>query len=626
SVDEVLDAVETQAKKNMRSKAFHATVNQENIPKWRHKLTHCVVLFNMELHIASNLKLDELLAKFREFQIGVSNYRMSNQEPTLPARPRVFVGRDGLVKSTVQSLIACHHVALIGPGGIGKSTIARAVLNDERIAYRFQGRRFFTRFDDMDSSQVNLGTFLDQIVKALGLATSVNVHNQVSNALSTSDTLLVLDNAETFLEPLIQDAGRIADVIDELGARLNVAILITTRTIVLPPNIAWVRLQVPVLEESAACEAFRAYYPAIDTSILIKLLAAVDFHPLSINLLAQAAVQNEWSPQALIFEWNRQRAALLEAGNGKIQSLTVTIETSLNSPSIVRLGKIVPYLLQIIAFLPQGINKTRLTAIFPGVLNIETCADALCKQSLAYLNGDFITLLAPIRLYIMSCLNGNISTNPFFGQVRSLYAAYVRDAEIVGQENVNIESILIHWLKAPRATARVLFSIKEFLLTLSLSSGQSVSLHQAVSTLDISKLYSSVSGINFNIRVSIFQRYRVSRARLQCLLAISHLMRFLGQIEEAEGVLTEARAMASLSRSPVLLAHMETIFATVYFKHGNYLAAEHLLQQALKKLTFVSAIFMFGTGRWRRLINLVMHNLHIVRQTIQNQPQQSASI
>ncbi|KAG6858286.1 hypothetical protein C0993_006089, partial [Termitomyces sp. T159_Od127] len=90
----------------------------------------------------------------------------------------------------------------------------------------------------MNASQINVGTFLDHIARALGFATLVNVHNLISKALSTLDTLLVLDNAETFLDAPV-DAGRIADIIDGFGARFNVAILLTTRTTVLPPNVAW---------------------------------------------------------------------------------------------------------------------------------------------------------------------------------------------------------------------------------------------------------------------------------------------------------------------------------------------------------------------------------------------------
>ncbi|KAG6847518.1 hypothetical protein H0H93_007615, partial [Arthromyces matolae] len=454
SVDGIRDAVEAKTRKSIGSKVFNVTVNQDTITKWKAELDRILNLFNTELSISTNLKLDELLASFREFRSTVTfNLQVDVQQvpEVLPVRPKVFVGRDELVQSTAKSLLECRDVALIGPGGMGKTSIARAVLNDHALASKFEDNRFFVRFDDMDASQVTLGTFLDRIAKALGLATSANIFNSITKTLSASQTLLVLDNAETFLDAAA-DAGRIADVIDGFGARSNIAMLLTTRTTVLPPNLEWVRFRVPALEEDAACMAFKLYYtPSIENSTLIRLLSAVDFHPLSINLLAQAAVQNDWTSQDLVAAWDRQRAVLLDGGEGKIQSIAVTIETSLNSPSLLKLGDTARHLLQIMAFLPQGISKQRLTAIFPVVDNIESCADVLCKQSLAYLSGDFITLLAPIRLYISKRYNVNILKNPLLDKVRRYYAAHNEDDEVISQEDVNVEHVLSHWVVEPDA-------------------------------------------------------------------------------------------------------------------------------------------------------------------------------
>ncbi|KAG5349292.1 hypothetical protein C0989_004805, partial [Termitomyces sp. Mn162] len=143
------------------------------------------------------------------------------EEPdVLPTRPRVFVGRSDLVQSATDALLKFHHVALIGPGGIGKSSIARAVLNDEVIVSKFKARRYFIQFDNINVNQVNLKTFLDQIARALGFATPVNAYNLITKTLSTAETLLVLDNAETFLDATM-DAGWITDAIDGFGAHIK---------------------------------------------------------------------------------------------------------------------------------------------------------------------------------------------------------------------------------------------------------------------------------------------------------------------------------------------------------------------------------------------------------------------
>ncbi|KAG6808552.1 hypothetical protein H0H92_003756 [Tricholoma furcatifolium] len=440
SIDNLHASIEQKTKNNVVSKVFNVTINQETIAKWRIDLNRFLTLFNTELNISNNLKLDELLASFERFRMGATQNWNELQTPAqVPARPQVFVGRDDLVRSACQSLMAYHDVALIGPGGIGKTYIARAVLNDEEVAAKFLERRIFVRFDDISSSQITFGTFLDRIAKALGTSTLADSLNPIVKSLSSSATLLVLDNAETFLDAAV-DAGRIADVIDGLGALPNVAILITTRTTVLPPNLRWVIIRVPTLDENDACKAFKMFYtPTIEPSLVIKLLSAVDFHPLSINLLAQAGVQNEWSPQDLVAAWDRQRFILLECGDGKIQSIAVTIETSIHSPSVVKFGDTIRYLLDVLAYLPQGLSKQKLLDIFPDVQDVETCADVLRKHSLAYLAGDFITLLAPIRLYFAKGSNTNIHKNPLLQRVQRYYENHHQDRSVIRTNDVNME-------------------------------------------------------------------------------------------------------------------------------------------------------------------------------------------
>ncbi|KAG6807955.1 hypothetical protein H0H92_005909 [Tricholoma furcatifolium] len=287
-------------------------------------------------------------------------------------------------------------------------------------------------------------SFLNRIARVLGYYGSVNAHNVISRSLSASETLLVLDNAETFLHAPM-DTGRIADAIDEFGARPNVVILLTTRTRVLPTNVNWIRIQVPSLQEEDACKAFKMFYShPIETLALLKLLTAIDFHPLSINLLAQTAVQNDWSLTKLISAWNRQRVSLLEVGAGKLQSLEVTIETLLSSPSIHKFGDNILQFLRIVAFLPHGVNNNALPP-----RDCDLYKDALCKQSLAYVNGEYITLLAPIRLYIMSTTQ--MTETPLSTRLLNLHTIYWGL-----NDNQNVEHIFTYWLASGTATAETL--------------------------------------------------------------------------------------------------------------------------------------------------------------------------
>ncbi|KAG6808073.1 hypothetical protein H0H92_005462, partial [Tricholoma furcatifolium] len=482
SVNNIRDTVREKAKSKIVSKVFHSTLNKETIGKWKADLNHCLLVFNTELNITTNAKLDEFFDWFE--RQPSRNDSMPNE---IPPRPVTFFGRDDIVQDTVKQLITCSKVALIGTGGIGKTSIARAVLNDDGITAKFQQQRFFVRFDDMDASQVTFATFLDRIARALGNA-SVNAYNEISRTIAKSETLLVLDNAESFLDAPIH-GGRIADAIDEFGARPNVAILLTTRTTVLPPNLNWIRSRVLSLEEDAACKAFKMFYsPPIESSTLVKLLADIDFHPLSINLLAQTAVQNQWSADDLAEEWNRQRVSLLGFGAGKIQSLAATIETSLNSPSIRRFGDIIRHFLQIIAFLPQGVRKGTLGLVnypSPMRVDVESCIDPLCRQSLAYRDGDFITVLAPIRLYMTSIIP--ISENPLFKGFLSYHTEFW--TLFSAEDDLNIERIYTHWLSSGTAREDALQNLTWFIRILQRKKPRPISaIQQVVTSLDYKNL------------------------------------------------------------------------------------------------------------------------------------------
>ncbi|GLB41361.1 hypothetical protein LshimejAT787_0905760 [Lyophyllum shimeji] len=590
SLDGISDVVKRRAKKSLGSQFLRATINKEMIVGWQRDLDRFLAVFNTELNIAANLKVDELLAAFEEFKGNVNTQREPAIPDALPSKPSIFFGRDDLVRNAVKHLVANHHVALIGPGGMGKTSIARAVVNDDAISEKFSGRRYFVRYDDMDSSQINLATFLDRIARALGISSSkANTHGLILKALSSSDSLLVLDNAETFLDAE-KDSGRIVESIDDFGARPNVIIMLTTRTAGLPPNLKCERLGVPALEESAACEAFKTIYRTpIEHSILIKVLSSLDFHPLSVNLLAQAATQNGWSPEQLVDAWDRQHALLLEHGSGKVQSLAVTIELSLNSPSLRKLGDVARHLLQIIAYLPQGLCKKRVAEMFPSDTAIVQCMDALCKSSLTYHKGDFITMLAPIRLYISTKYNDTTPSDiPLLSPVQAYYYTRLQtstdaeDKELVLSEDINIEHILSLALAKP-AVNKQTFHATYCLVTALINHkprptvlfSLASSAHPQKSTLDLLS------------HLGIYEPARLKKAH--CLNILGGLFLELGQLAEAKELFDVARDMY-LSCGITARAWLRMSDITIgesYYTLGDYLKADAVYQNAIRRRTYV---------------------------------------
>jgi tetratricopeptide (TPR) repeat protein len=209
--------------------------------------------------------------------------------------------------------------------------------------------------------------------------------------------VIILDNAESILDPKGTSAREIYSVVDELCQFKTVCLCITSRMTMVPPRCK--RPEIPTLSMEAACDIFYGIYGGSGRSPIIDdLLERLDFHALSIKLLATTAFQNTWNHNRLAKEWDAQRARVLQTDYN--ESLATTVELSLSSPTFLSLDPNARDLLGVIAFFPQGIHENNLDWLFPTISNRHNVFDKFCGLSLTYRNNDFITMLAPIRDYL----------------------------------------------------------------------------------------------------------------------------------------------------------------------------------------------------------------------------------
>ncbi|KAJ7742816.1 hypothetical protein B0H16DRAFT_1423248 [Mycena metata] len=124
-----------------------------------------------------------------------NSYASSNSISMLPAEPKIFHGRD-VELTHILTLFAqgTPRIAILGAGGMGKTSLSRAVLHHSDISTKYGANRFFIACDG-STNKVELAGVIGA---HLGLKAGKDLTQGVLQKLTSAPpTLLVLDNLET---------------------------------------------------------------------------------------------------------------------------------------------------------------------------------------------------------------------------------------------------------------------------------------------------------------------------------------------------------------------------------------------------------------------------------------------
>ena len=241
----------------------------------------------------------------------------------------------------------------------------------------------------------SLDGFLERVSDAIHTTPT-----QLESCLRSSPPLiLVLDGVDRVLDPLIPEAGEICATIEEFSRFGHICLVTTSR---MYPNIhGFHRVEVPTPPEGHARDVFYNLSNLARSPVVDTLVAKLDFHLFSIELIARTIRENSWDEETLMKAWE-DRTSLLRTGY--YQRLKDAIEPVFCSPKIKELGALARDVLGMIASFRSGVEEHKLEGILQGTGGITEVVDLFCGFSLVHRKDGVLTMLSPLKFYFLESM------------------------------------------------------------------------------------------------------------------------------------------------------------------------------------------------------------------------------
>ncbi|KAJ7463282.1 P-loop containing nucleoside triphosphate hydrolase protein, partial [Mycena latifolia] len=414
--------VEAQQERSRMKQFFQQAEMSTLLKDCRQGLEHALNVFKVQgLHISNDViemrqfaeKMhQEVLELISALSDGVASDRgssisralssiqnSSNSLSLLPPEPKIFHGRESEVSAIIQMFNqGSPRIAILGTGGMGKTSLARAVLHRPEITAKYDENRVFVACDAIASS-VELAALIGAHV---GLKPGKDLTRPIIHHFASSPhSLLILDNLETIWEPK-ESRGEVENFLALLADVQQLALIITMRGAERPAYVQWTRPFLEPLKPLSQDAARKMVIDIVDDGYALedidRILLLADNMPLAIDLIAHLVDYEGIA--SVLHRWEIEKTSLLSEGHDKGSNLDLSISLSLASHRIMSLPES-RELLSLLSILPDGISDVELVQSKLPIKNILACKATLLRTSLAYTDGQRrLKALVPIREYV----------------------------------------------------------------------------------------------------------------------------------------------------------------------------------------------------------------------------------
>ena len=325
--------------------------------------------------------IKQILAKTQQSAIRSDVVRQE-----MPLKPEVFHGRDGIVQEIIQSLMKeeTSRVCILGPGGMGKTSISLAVVEQPLVEARFPPEnRIWVPCIEATSATLLLEILYIQL-QLLGdeQVTLEKIISELNS--STEPRLILLDNFETPCNAPGGTQKQVEDILRRLAKLAHVAIIITMRGRFPPCDkaIRWQSKHIQPTDETACLRIYHDIHPESENDPDVgRLLSLLGHMPFAVTLMANLAKQGQSSAEELLVAWSKFGPDILP--NHHEQSMNRSISLSVDS-YLMGQNPQAFLLLKILSLLPAGTTKSNLRWWLP-VLDVSMVPSAIATLSHAAL-------------------------------------------------------------------------------------------------------------------------------------------------------------------------------------------------------------------------------------------------